>query len=99
MKNLFRGTAFVVLLAGCSTFTTTQNDTSYDEQGAPLRTIASKTTARTIFDSKSALNNFAVLQTDRTQSSKVGSLNQEAAATNAVHMLNALSALVGALPK
>lgn len=91
--------AALILLAGCSTFTTSQTDTSYDEQGAPQRTIASKTKARTLFDSKSALNNFAVLQTDKTQSSKVGSLNQESNGTNAVAMLNALANIAAALPK
>lgn len=80
-----------VVMAGCSSFSTTQTDTSYDK-GLPLRTITTKAKARTFFDAKSALTNFKANQTDKTQSAFVGGLNQEASGTNVIGLVEAISA-------
>jgi hypothetical protein len=95
MKKSF----FILLICtGCSTFKTVQTDINYEE-GKPSRSITTKTTARTIFDSKSNLANFKANQTDKTQLTSVGNLSQESNGTNAVQVLNALAAIVSALPK
>lgn len=88
----------LILLCGCSSFKTVQEDVNY-EQGQPLRSITTKTTARTFFDSKSELSKFKASQTDKTQTTSVGSLSQESNGTNAVTMLEALAKIVSALPK
>lgn len=80
-----------LVLAGCSSFSTTQTDVSYDK-GLPLRTITTKAKARTFFDAKSALTNFKASQTDKNQGASVGSLNQEASGTNAIGLIEAVSA-------
>lgn len=73
-------------LSGCASFTTTQTDvSSYDNEGRTTRTITTKATATTLFESKSALANFKASQTDKTQAASVGSLNQESNATNTVN--------------
>lgn len=81
-----------LVLAGCSSFSTTQTDVSFNDKGLPLRSITTKAKARTFFDAKSALTNFKANQTDRTQGASVGSLNQEASGTNAIGLIEAVSA-------
>lgn len=85
MKTL--ALVFVVgaLCAGCSTFSTTQTDTRY-EQGKPSTEIRTVVKARTIWDSKSALASFVAQQTEKTQSAKVGSLSQESSGSNVVQL-------------
>lgn len=92
-RGLFLG---LVLLTGCAQFTTTQTDLSY-EKGQPQRQITTRATARTFFESKSALANFKATQTDKTQSANVGSLNQESGGTNTVGALNAVVELLKTL--
>ena len=86
------------LLMGCSTFTTTQTDFSYEE-GKPVRQITTKAKARTFWDSKSALASFAATQSDKTQSAKVGGLSQESSGTNALEVVREIRKTVEALPK
>lgn len=90
----------VVLLAfasvGCARFTTTQSDTSY-EKGLPVRTISTRATATTWFESKSALANFKASQTDKTQGASVGSLSQETNGTNAASTLREFRLLLETL--
>ncbi len=88
--------AVVLLFAGCARFVTKQTDRSYlCEHGTEIREITTKVTATTFFESHSALANFKALQTDKTQSASVGSLNQEASATNLVKIIE-VSAELGA---
>lgn len=81
----------MLAITGCSSFSTTQTDVSYDK-GLPLRSVTTKAKARTFFDAKSALTNFKASQTDKTQSAFVGGLNQEATGTNAIGLVEAVSA-------
>lgn len=83
---------FVMLLTGCSTFTVQQKDISTTAaDGTETRTITSHTKARTFFDARSGLANFSTTQTDKTQSSKVGSLSQDANGSNAVKVVEAVT--------
>lgn len=69
---------YVILLlmcCGCASFKTVQTDISTSEN--EQRTIITKTTARTFFDSKSKLADLKTTQTDGTQDTEVGSLTQE----------------------
>lgn len=93
MKKLFFFlSVLVVVLTGCSTFTVNQTDISTTlPDGTETRTITSETKARTFFDAKSGLANFKTTQTDKTQSSSVGSLNQEASGSNAVNVVQAVT--------
>lgn len=85
------------LLSGCSTFTTTQSDASFDPTtGQPVRQVTTEAKARTLWDSKSALANFKATQTDKSQSASVGSLNQEASATNVVGLVESIARGVAA---
>lgn len=81
-----------VLAVGCARFKCVQADKSYaietkDGKVITVREITSKTTATTFFEAKSGLVGFKTLQTDKSQSSSIGSLNQEATATNLVAAL------------
>ena len=98
MKKNLSLVASLCLVAGCSTFSTKQVDTSY-ESGEPIRTITTTVAAKTLFDSKSALTSFKASQTDKTQGANVGSLVQESSSTNSVAVLDALARIVQALPK
>jgi hypothetical protein len=62
--------------SGCARFVTVQTDASY-ENGKIVRQITTRASAHTLFEGKSALAQFQATQTDKTQSAKVGSLNQE----------------------
>lgn len=73
----------LIPLAGCAHFDTTQIDESY-EKGQLVRRITTKASACTFVEGKSQLSNFKANQTDKTQSATVGSLNQDAGATNAI---------------
>lgn len=77
----------LILLCGCATFVTEQTDTSYDENGAQVRTITTKAKSRTFFEAKSSLAQFKAMQTDKTQSATVGSLGQQADTTNSVILI------------
>lgn len=90
MKTLL-AIPFAVLMAGCSSFSTTQSDTSY-EKGLPLRTVNTKVKARQFFGANSTLTSFKASQTDKTQGAVVGSLSQEASGTNVIGLVEAISA-------
>lgn len=91
MRTLLLAILLAVTMAGCSSFSTKQTDTSY-ENGLPLREITTRAKARTFFDAKSALTNFKANQTEKTQSAFVGGLNQETSGTNSIGLVEAVSA-------
>lgn len=69
--------AACLCLSGCARFSTVQTDYSYDENGWVMREVRTVTRASTFLDSKSKLTELATSQTDKTQSTKVGSLETE----------------------
>ncbi len=78
-------------IAGCARFSTSQADLNYGPDGKPLRKITTRATAYTFGTSKSQLANFKASQTDKTQGATVGSLTQESNASNAVHIVQAVT--------
>ncbi len=64
-------------LTGCATYVTEQTDHSYEKTNQ-VRAITTKVTARTFWAAKSDLAKSAVVNTDKSQSSRVGSLSQQA---------------------
>ncbi len=80
MKFLISLAAF--LLVGCAHYSTTQTDLSYDAQGHPERTITTKVSVSTFWDSTSELAKSRATQTDKSQSAALGSLNQSSTSTN-----------------
>lgn len=80
----------LVAIVGCARFSTKQTDLSYDKQGNPLRTITTRATSTTFFESKSSLANFKASQTDKSQNATVGSLNQEASSTNLTSLISVI---------
>jgi len=93
---LLAGTVTLLALTGCARFTTTQNDTSY-ENGQPTRTITTRATASTFYESGSALANFKAGQTDKSQTATVGSLNQTSSSTNSAALVRAIVELLNAM--
>lgn len=96
MKKLLLVSAISVLAVGCSTFKTVQTDVSYEafSDGTkiatyPSRSVTTKVTAKTLWDSQSALANFKASQTDKTQGASVGSLSQASSGTNAINVIEA----------
>ena len=85
-----------IALTGCAHYTTTQTDTSY-EKGLPSRSITTKVSVGTFFDSTSKLATSKATQTDKSQSSTLGGLEQSASSTNTVQALQAASAMVQAI--
>jgi hypothetical protein len=80
-----------LLLCGCASAAPYQRDTSYDpETGKKVREIVTKSPTRTLFDSKSNLTNFRQTNTDKTQSTSIGSLSQESSATNVAPVVKAV---------
>jgi hypothetical protein len=83
---------FGFLLCSCATYTTKQTDESkLDKQGFETRTITTTVKARTFFEARSTLANSATIQTDKSQSAKLGSLSQDATATNAVALAESIA--------
>lgn len=87
----------VVLLAGCARFSTSQTDKTLASDGKPAKQTITKSSAFTLFTSKSQLANFKALQTDKTQSTSVGALTQESSGTNAVAALQAIGEILKTL--
>ena len=94
------------LLTGCATFKTDQLDQSVFatyENGQLIsvetRTIRSRAKARAFFEGSSKLSGFKATQTDKTQSSSIGELNQQVSATNLTEIIKVTSeaAVKGAL--
>ncbi len=71
-------------LTGCSTYTTVQRDIS------PERTIETRVSVSTFWDSKSQLANSKATQTDKSQSASLGALAQESTSTNLLGELEAV---------
>jgi hypothetical protein len=86
-------------LVGCTHFSVTQNQTERGtNQVETVRTT--KTSAWTLFDSKSELAKLRASTSDKTQSTSVGALNAESAGSNAVSLFEAgISAAVKAAVK
>lgn len=91
--------ALLMCLLGCARFSTNQVENRIGDDGKLTGTIRTKVAAWTFFDSKSNLGQFEAMQTAATQRARVGTLAQESNGTNAVEILKALAAVVGALPK
>lgn len=79
------------LLAGCATYTTKQTDIS------PERSITTEVSVRTFWDSDSQLANSNATQTDKSQSAKLGTLNQTSTSTNITEQLEILLKLAAIL--
>lgn len=90
----------LILNVGCAHYETIQTDKSIkDEYGIETRTITTEVKASTLFDSNSKLANFKANQTDKTQSTSVGSLDQTTTSTNGVAALKEVKEILQALPK
>jgi len=75
----------LLALAGCASFSTTQEDLSYEEGSqTPTRKITTRVKVATFWDSNSQLAQSKATQTDKTQSASLGSLNQTATSSNIV---------------
>jgi len=79
------------LLSGCATYTTKQTDIS---EG---RSITTEVTVTTFWDSDSRLADSAATQTDKSQSAKLGALNQTSTSTNVTQQLEILLKLAAIL--
>lgn len=90
MKNILP-LAAALLLSGCATYTTTQTDIS------PERSITTKVSVRTFWDSDSQLANSKATQTDKSQSATLGTLNQTSTSTNITEQLEILLKLAALL--
>jgi hypothetical protein len=90
----------LLVVSGCARFSTVQKDIStINKDGSETRTITTTAKASTFFEAKSALATWKATQTDRSQGATVGGLEQQSTGTNTVKLIEALAALVGALPK
>lgn len=92
MKQIISSIVLASMLAGCAHYSTHQTDTSYATNGQPSRSISTIVHVTTFFDSKSEITKSRVTQTDKSQTSAVGSVSQEASGTNAIGLVQAVSA-------
>jgi len=91
MKTTIILLSAAAFLTGCATYTTKQSDIS------PERSITTEVTVRTFWDSNSQLANSAATQTDKSQSAKLGTLNQTSTSTNVTEQLEILLKLAALL--
>jgi len=91
MKTTIILLSAAAFLTGCATYTTKQSDIS------PERSITTEVTVRTFWDSNSQLANSAATQTDKSQSAKLGTLNQTSTSTNVTEQLEILLKLAAIL--
>lgn len=87
----------LIPVSGCARFSTHQTDNRY-EAGKIAGKIETKATSFTFFSSKSRLTQFHASQTEKTQSAKVGALDQQGA-TNTVGVLGELTSLLREMNK
>ena len=82
----------LALCSGCARFSTVQVDRTYGTNGEPARVIETRAGAYTLWAGDSALANWQATQTDKTQSAKVGTLNQrtEVLNTNSAAVVKAI---------
>lgn len=78
----------IVALSGCARFSTTQKDI----RDGTTTTITTHASSWTFFDSKSALAKWNAAQTEAKQGAEVGGLSQQSDGTNAVNLIQAVSA-------
>jgi hypothetical protein len=76
------------LFTGCATYTTVQRDVS------PERTIETRVSVSTFWDSGSNLANSKATQTDKSQSASLGSLAQESSSTNVLAELQQVALIL-----
>lgn len=91
------------LVTGCNSFRNVQEDRSVVIEADGTRTernIVSRQSSRGLLDAKATLRGFSVQQTDKSQSTKLGSLDQQSSSTGAVQTLRIVveSAAKAALP-
>ena len=91
------------LVSGCNSFRNMQEDRSVVIEPDGTRTernIVSRQSSRGLFDAKATLRGFSVTQTDKSQSTKLGSLDQQSSSTGAVQTMRIVveSAAKAALP-
>lgn len=67
----------LILLAGCASYTTTQEDVSLVGTNI-VRRVRTRVVIRTLLDAHSELAKSSVTQTDKTQSSRIGAILQTA---------------------
>lgn len=89
--KLLASVLLALLFAGCATYTTTQRDVS------PERTIETRVSVSTFWDSNSQLANSKAIQTDKSQSASLGTLNQTTTSTNITEQLEILLKLAAIL--
>lgn len=77
------------LLCGCAHFGTTQTETVYSD-GKASKVTTTHVGSTTFFDSSSDLSKLRVSQSDKTQTTQVGSLANESSGTNAVNLAERL---------
>jgi hypothetical protein len=85
------------IVAGCASYRTIQEDTSYDEAGNPIRKITTTVKVGTFCDSNSALATSKATNTDKSQSSELGGLSQSTSASNIVLVLQAIQGIVSSV--
>ena len=81
-------------VAGCASYKTVQEDTSYDELGQAIRKITTTVKVGTFCDSNSALATSKATNTDKSQTSELGGLSQSSSASNVVLVLQAIQGIV-----
>jgi hypothetical protein len=84
----------LVLLAGCSTFTTTQTDKRTNEKTGETTTVITHARSTTFFDSKSNLAKWKATQSEKSQGAEVGGLAQESNGTNVTQLIEAVTRAV-----
>lgn len=98
LTTLLLSIGIVIATNGCANYATKQTDiSSTDKFGVETRTIITTVKATTFFDSDSKLASFKASQTDKTQSTSVGSLDQNSTGTNAIQALKEINTMLGKL--
>lgn len=88
-----------VLCNGCAVYHTQQADVSYDPvTQKPVRSITTAVTATTFLNAHSEIAKSRTTQTDKTQSSSVGALNQSAT-NNVIEALHEINGILEKLPR
>ncbi len=94
MKKLLQCVG-IIALTGCASYITKQEDNKVGPDGKVVAQTKTTVSVWTFFSAKSELAKSSVSQTDKTQSSKIGAVNQEA--TN--NIVQDMTALINAAKK
>jgi len=95
MKTILLLSVMGIALCGCARFTTHQTD-STGTNG--VRVTTTDVAAWTLWNAKSEIAKSRVFQSDKSQSSTVGSLNQSAT-NELVEVLREVKGIISAMPK